>query len=140
MRRILALDIGTVRIGVAVSDPLGMFAQGIDVLPAEENWLEQLDGLVKTYDPEILLLGIPIRTNGTRGPEALRIEECAEMLGKRYPDVKVQLHDERFSTTMAQQALLEGDVSRKGRKGKVDKVAAALILQSWLDRKAGGMP
>jgi len=140
MRRILALDIGTVRIGVAVSDPLGMFAQGIDVLPAEGNWLEQLDGLVKTYDPEILLLGIPIRTNGTRGPEALRIEECAEMLGKRYPDVKVQLHDERFSTTMAQQALLEGDVSRKGRKGKVDKVAAALILQSWLDRKAGGMP
>ena len=95
---------------------------------------------MKTYDPEILLLGIPIRTNGTRGPEALRIEECAEMLGKRYPDVKVQLHDERFSTSMAQQALLEGDVSRKGRKGKVDKVAAALILQSWLDRKAGGMP
>ncbi|MDD2454670.1 MAG: Holliday junction resolvase RuvX [Aminobacteriaceae bacterium] len=140
MRRILALDIGTVRIGVAVSDPLGMFAQGIDVLPAEGNWLEQLDGLVKTYDPEILLLGIPIRTNGTRGPEALRIEECAEMLGKRYPDVKVKLHDERFSTSMAQQALLEGDVSRKGRKGKVDKVAAALILQSWLDRKAGGMP
>ncbi|MDD3391625.1 Holliday junction resolvase RuvX [Aminivibrio sp.] len=140
MRRILALDIGTVRIGVAVSDPLGMFAQGIDVLPAEGNWLEQLDGLVKTYDPEILLLGIPIRTNGTRGPEALRIEECAEMLGNRYPEVKVQLHDERFSTTMAQQALLEGDVSRKGRKGKVDKVAAALILQSWLDRKAGGMP
>ena len=140
MRRILALDIGTVRIGVAVSDPLGMFAQGIDVLPAEGNWLEQLDGLVKTYDPEILLLGIPIRTNGTRGPEALRIEECAEMLGNRYPDVKVQLHDERFSTSMAQQALLEGDVSRKGRKGKVDKVAAALILQSWLDRKAGGMP
>jgi len=140
MRRILALDIGTVRIGVAVSDPLGMFAQGIDVLPAEGNWLEQLDGLVKTYDPEILLLGIPIRTNGTRGPEALRIEECAEMLGNRYPEVKVQLHDERFSTSMAQQALLEGDVSRKGRKGKVDKVAAALILQSWLDRKAGGMP
>ena len=140
MRRILALDIGTVRIGVAVSDPLGMFAQGIDVLPAEGNWLEQLDGLVKTYDPEILLLGIPIRTNGTRGPEALRIEECAEMLGDRYPEVKVQLHDERFSTSMAQQALLEGDVSRKGRKGKVDKVAAALILQSWLDRKAGGMP
>jgi len=96
--------------------------------------------LRKTYDPEILLLGIPIRTNGTRGPEALRIEECAEMLGNRYPEVKVQLHDERFSTTMAQQALLEGDVSRKGRKGKVDKVAAALILQSWLDRKAGGMP
>jgi putative Holliday junction resolvase len=139
MRRILALDIGTVRIGVAVSDPLGMFAQGIDVLPAEGNWLEQLDGLVKTYDPEILLLGIPIRTNGTRGPEAVRIEECAALLAERYDAVKVVLHDERFSTVMAQQALLEGDVSRKNRKGKVDKVAAALILQSWLDRRCGGV-
>jgi putative Holliday junction resolvase len=68
MRRILALDIGTVRIGVAVSDPLGMFAQGIAVLPAEGAWLEELDALVAQYDPEMLLLGIPIRTNGTRGP------------------------------------------------------------------------
>jgi putative Holliday junction resolvase len=61
------------------------------------------------------------------------------MLGNRYPDLKVVLHDERFSTSIAQQALLEGDVSRKNRKGKVDKVAAALILQSWLDRRCGGV-
>lgn len=137
MRRILALDIGTVRIGVAVSDPLGMFAQGISVLPAEGNWREELDKLVGSYDPEILLLGVPLRTNGARGPEALKIEECASMLAERYPKVKVRLHDERFSTVVAQQALLEGDVSRKNRKGKVDKVAAALILQSWLDRFSG---
>jgi putative Holliday junction resolvase len=139
MRRILALDIGTVRIGVAVSDPLGMFAQGIAVLPAEGAWLEELDALVAQYDPEMLLLGIPIRTNGTRGPEAVRIEECAALLAERYDAVKVVLHDERFSTVMAQQALLEGDVSRKNRKGTVDKVAAALILQSWLDRRCGGV-
>jgi putative Holliday junction resolvase len=139
MRRILALDIGTVRIGVAVSDPLGMFAQGIAVLPAEGAWLEELDVLVARYDPEILLLGIPLRTNGSRGPEAVRIEECAALLAERYQSVKVTLHDERFSTVMAQQALLEGDVSRKNRKGKVDKVAAALILQSWLDRQCGGV-
>jgi len=139
MRRILALDIGTVRIGVAVSDPLGMFAQGIAVLPAEGAWLEELDALVAQYEPELLLLGIPIRTNGTRGPEAVRVEECAALLAERYDAVKVVLHDERFSTVMAQQALLEGDVSRKNRKGKVDKVAAALILQSWLDRHSGGV-
>jgi len=116
-----------------------MFAQGIAVLPAEGAWLEELDALVAQYDPEMLLLGIPIRTNGTRGPEAVRIEECAALLAERYDAVKVVLHDERFSTVMAQQALLEGDVSRKNRKGKVDKVAAALILQSWLDRHSGGV-
>jgi putative Holliday junction resolvase len=69
----------------------------------------------------------------------VRIEECAALLAERYQSVKVTLHDERFSTVMAQQALLEGDVSRKNRKGKVDKVAAALILQSWLDRQCGGV-
>ena len=63
-RRTLALDIGTVRIGVAVSDPLGMFAQGIAVLAAESAWMEELDALVKTYDPETLLLGVPLRTAG----------------------------------------------------------------------------
>ncbi|MDD3916384.1 MAG: Holliday junction resolvase RuvX [Synergistaceae bacterium] len=136
-RRTLALDIGTVRIGVAVSDPLGMFAQGIAVLAAEFAWMEELDALVKTYDPETLLLGVPLRTNGARGPEAEKIEELGRVLGERYPSVKVVLHDERFSTVMATQALLEGDVSRKNRKGKVDKVAAALILQSWLDRSGG---
>ena len=137
-RRILALDIGTVRIGVAVSDPLGMFAPGIAVLSAESAWMEELDALVRNYDPETLLLGVPVRTSGVRGPEAQRIEECGRILAERYPTVKIVLHDERFSTVMATQALLEGDVSRKNRKGKVDKVAAALILQSWLDRTGGG--
>ena len=139
MRRILALDMGTVRIGVAVSDPLGMFATGIAVLSAEGEWEKELDGLVARYSPAVLLLGIPVRTTGLKGPEALRIEEQAKILSQRYPDVKVVLHDERFSTVIAQQALIEGNVSRKGRKGKVDQVAAALILQSWLDR-AGKEP
>ena len=134
MKRILALDMGTVRIGVAVSDPLGMFATGIAVLSAEGEWEKELDGLVARYSPSVLLLGIPVRTTGLKGPEALRIEEQAKFLSQRYPDLEVILHDERFSTVIAQQALIEGNVSRKGRKGKVDQVAAALILQSWLDR------
>ena len=138
MKRILALDIGTVRIGVAVSDPLGMFATGIAVLSAEGEWEKELDGLVAHYSPAVLLLGIPVRTTGLKGPEALKIEEQAESLSKRYPELEVVLHDERFSTVMAQQALIEANVSRKGRKGKVDQVAAALILQSWLDRAGRG--
>lgn len=134
MRRILAIDMGTVRIGVAVSDPLGMFATGIAVLSAEGGWEKELDALMARYTPSVLLIGVPVRTTGQKGPEALRIEEQAKTLSERYPDAEVILHDERYSTVMAQQALIEANVSRKGRKGKVDQVAAALILQSWLDR------
>ena len=134
MRRILALDMGTVRIGVAVSDPLGMFATGIAVLSAEGEWEKELDDLMTRYTPSVLLIGVPVRTTGQKGPEALRIEEQAKTLSERYPDVEIVLHDERYSTVIAQQALIEANVSRKGRKGKVDQVAAALILQSWLDR------
>ncbi|MFA7620813.1 MAG: Holliday junction resolvase RuvX [Aminobacteriaceae bacterium] len=134
-RRTIALDIGSVRIGVAVSDPLGMFAQGIAVLQAESDWMSEMDILVEKYDPEVLLIGLPIRTGGERGPEAERVEELSRSLAGRYPSVSVVLHDERFSTTIATRALIEGDVSRRGRKGKVDMVAAAVILQSWIDRE-----
>ena len=134
-RRTIALDIGSVRIGVAVSDPLGMFARGIAVLQAESDWMRELDILVEKYDPEVLLLGLPIRTGGERGPEAERVAEISRSLAGRYPSLSVVLHDERFSTTIATRALIEGDVSRRGRKGKVDMVAAAVILQSWIDRE-----
>jgi len=134
-RRALALDIGSVRIGVAVSDPLGMFARGIAVLRADSDWMGELDSLIREYDPEVLLLGVPIRTGGDRGPEARRVEELSGVLAERYPSVNVVLHDERFSTTIATRALIEGDVSRRDRKKKVDMVAAAVILQSWLDRE-----
>ncbi len=134
-RRTIALDIGSVRIGVAVSDPLGMFARGIAVLQAESDWMRELDILVEKYDPEVLLLGLPIRTGGERGPEAERVEEISRSLAGHYPSLSVVLHDERFSTTIATRALIEGDVSRRDRKGKVDMVAAAVILQSWLDRE-----
>lgn len=141
MKRVLALDIGSVRIGVAVSDPLGMFAQGIAVLEAnsrgEDGWLEELDRLVAVYSPGAILLGNPVRTDGRKGPESLRVEAWAERISARYPAISVKLHDERFSTVMAQQALLEADMSRKDRKRNVDRVAAALILQSWLDQFGG---
>ena len=101
MKRVLALDIGSVRIGVAVSDPLGMFAQGIAVLEAnsrgEDGWLEELDRLVAVYSPGAILLGNPVRTDGRKGPESLRVEAWAERISARYPAISVKLHDERFS-------------------------------------------
>ena len=134
MQRIIALDIGTVRIGVAVSDPLGFFAQGIAVLRAQEEWLEELSKIIALYDNPKLLIGLPRRTDGSEGPEAARMREITDTIKERFPHTEIEFWDERFTTTIAQQALLEADVSRSGRKQKVDKIAATLLLQSYLDR------
>ena len=135
MERIVALDIGSVRIGVAVSDPLGFFAQGIAVLRAEGEWLEDLAQIIKEYNNLTILVGLPRRTDGSEGPEAVRMRETADTIQARFPELKLEFWDERFTTTIAQQALLEADVSRSGRKQKVDKIAATLLLQSYLDRR-----
>ncbi|MDR1730571.1 MAG: Holliday junction resolvase RuvX [Synergistaceae bacterium] len=139
-KRVLALDVGSVRIGVAVTDPLGLFAQGIDVWPVEtpeENWREKLDASLKRYDPDLILIGMPRRTDGSYGPEAERIFALTEDLRAAYPHRRFETWDERYTTVIAQRALVEGNVSRKKRKEKVDKIAAALILQNWLDSGGG---
>ena len=134
MQRIIALDIGSVRIGVAVSDPLGFFAQGVAVLDAKGCWLSDLAKIAGEYEKPKLLIGMPRRTDGSEGPEAVRMRETAKSVQEYFPDLEIESWDERFTTTIAQQALLEADVSRAGRKKKVDKIAATLLLQSYLDR------
>lgn len=133
MRRVVALDIGTVRIGVAVSDPLGMFAQGIAVLRAEGEWLDELAEIIKQYGAPAILVGLPRRTDGSEGPEAVKMREIVETIKARFPHLEILLWDERFTTTIAERSLLEADVSRKERKQKIDKIAATLLLQSYLD-------
>lgn len=137
MGRILALDVGSVRIGVAVSDPLGVFAQGIAVLSAGGAWLRQLEELVTTYDVEILLVGLPRRTSGTEGPEALRIRDVLALLKERFPGLTLDTEDERFTTVLATQAMRACDASREAKRQKVDAVAAAVLLQGYLDRRRG---
>lgn len=141
MKRHLGLDIGTKRIGVAVSDPLGSFAQGVAVLNAKEDWMRALDGLVKEYRVAVIVVGMPLRTDGSAGPEAQKIEALKKVLAERYDDVDVVEWDERFTTVRAEQALLEGDVSRKGRKSRIDMVAASILLQDYLDflRREGSL-
>ncbi|MFP4482056.1 MAG: Holliday junction resolvase RuvX [Thermovirgaceae bacterium] len=133
MKRHLGLDIGTRRIGVAVSDPLGSFAQGVAVLNATNDWLKVLDGLVKKYRVAVIVLGMPLRTDGSTGPEAQKVAAVRNALAERYGDIEVVEWDERFTTVRAEQALLEGDVSRKGRKSRIDMVAASILLQDYLD-------
>ncbi len=135
MERILALDIGHVRVGVAVSDPLGFFAQGIGVLSAAGDWLDEISTLVEQYDVRMLLIGLPVRTDGSTGPEAKWILSTVELLRALFPDQKVELWDERFTTTIAERIMIEGNVSREKRRHSRDKVAAAIILQGYLDNR-----
>jgi putative Holliday junction resolvase len=136
--RIIALDVGAVRIGVAVSDPTGSFAQGVSVLAAGGDWMEDLGDRLGEYRAGAVLIGMPRRTDGTDGPEAERMKLVAGDLAARFPNVRVIPWDERFTTTMAAQAMLEADVSRKDRRGKIDKVAAVILLQHYLDSLRGG--
>ena len=130
--RVLALDIGTVRIGAAISDPSRIISQGLGVWNAE-NWLTDFDEALRKYDPKIIVVGLPLRTDGKKSEAATKILAIVDGLKVRYPERKFVTHDERFTTVIAQRALLEADVSRKGRRKKVDKVAAVIILEDWLE-------
>ncbi len=132
--RVLALDLGTVRIGAAVSDPSRVIAQGLGVWKAEgEQWLKDFDEALRKYDPNVIVVGLPLRTDGKNSGAAERILSIVDDLRSKYPEREFVLHDERFTTVIAQRAMIEADVSRKGRRKKVDKVAAVIILEDWLE-------
>lgn len=135
MNRLLCLDIGTVRIGVAVSDPLGSFAQGLGCWKAQGPWLDELKETLERYETNNLLLGLPLREDGSEGPMAEKVRAVAARIQARFPEVKIQFWDERYTSRIATNLMLEGDVSRRKRKGRVDQIAASLILQSYIDAR-----
>jgi putative Holliday junction resolvase len=112
---------------------LGIFAQGIAVWRVQDNWRAKLEECLARYDPELVLIGMPRRTDGSYGPEAQKIRKLARDLRQAYPYCAFETWDERYTTVLAQRALLEADVSRGKRKLRIDKIAATLILQSWLE-------
>jgi putative Holliday junction resolvase len=132
--RILALDHGTKRIGVAVSDELKIIATPLEYIPAEPfaNFLARLKELVQEKEAELILLGMPRNMDGSYGPAALKVEEFASAL-KNAVAVPVKLWDERLTSVQANKFLIAGGVRREKRKEKVDKTAAAILLQSYLD-------
>lgn len=135
--RILGLDVGDKTIGVAVSDPLGWTAQGVTVIrrTSLNTDLEELKKLIQEYQVTKLVVGLPRRTDGSYGPETEKIYKFGGEL-ERVLALPVEYSDERFSTVAAERILLEGDVSRAKRRQVIDKVAATVILQAYLDRKA----
>ncbi|WP_203232158.1 Holliday junction resolvase RuvX [Paenibacillus pinistramenti] len=134
--RILGLDYGDRRIGVAVSDELGWTAQGIDTLEKrrDDGEITRIAELVKQYEVGEIVVGLPKNMNGTIGPRGEICQEFAEKLRGQL-ELPVHLWDERLTTVSAHRTLLEADVSRGKRKQVVDKMAAALILQNYLDSK-----
>ena len=134
LSRVLALDIGTVRVGAAISDPTRTIAQGLGVWDAE-TWRDDFGEAVAKYDPAVIVVGLPSRTDGKPSEAAQRVRELVGEMSAKYPEREFALWDERFTTVIAQRALLEADVSRKKRRKTVDKIAAVVILQDWLDHK-----
>ena len=133
VKRVLALDVGEKRIGVAVSDELGLTAQGVETIQASgwSNDLSRVASLLERYHTDRVLVGLPRTMKGEIGPQAEKIMRFAEQLTLRGWQVRYQ--DERLTTSLAQRALIEGGVRREKRGGVVDKLAAVAILQSYLD-------
>jgi putative Holliday junction resolvase len=132
--RILALDHGSKRIGVALSDELKMIAQPLEYIPAEpfDAVIARIKELIRVKEVEIIIVGLPRNMDGSYGPAALKAQEFVAAL-KAKTAVPIQTWDERLTTAQAQRFLIEGGVRRDKRKEKVDKTAAAILLQSYLD-------
>lgn len=137
--RILGLDVGDKRIGVAVSDPLGMTAQGVTVIRREdpERDLERLGRLARELGVGQVVVGLPRRTDGTLGTAARVVGDFAARL-ERVLGIPVVLWDERFTSAAAEKLLVSADVRRARRRRVIDKVAAALILQNYLEARRSG--
>ena len=138
MQRILALDVGERRIGVAVSDPLGLTAQGVETIfvKGPEKDLARIAELLAQYETDRLVVGLPRSMSGEIGPQAQKILAFIDLLKAR--GWQVRTFDERLTTSFAQRTLLEADVRRDKRKLVVAKLAAVCILQGFMD--AGGWP
>ena len=140
--RIMGLDYGSKTVGVAVSDPLGITAQGIETITREEEnklrrTLARIEALVKEYEVEKIVLGFPKNMNNTIGERAEKSLEFKEKLERR-TGLPVVMWDERLTTVEAERTLIESKVRREDRKKYVDKIAAVFILEGYLNSLASG--
>lgn len=132
----MALDIGEVRCGIAISDPAMRVASPVCVLPSAEVIANAASfrRVVEDWEPEALLSGLPLSLNGEYGPQAKRIQEQAQRIAKTL-GLPLEFCDERLSSTEAKRVLREQGLNEKSMRGKVDMIAASIFLQSWLDAR-----
>lgn len=143
--RVMGVDLGERRVGIAVSDPGGVVATPYATIelrakpdkPSEvkEELCRKLNEIASELNAEALVVGMPLSLDGTSGPAA-RAAEVQTAALREALDIPVFTHDERLTTVIAEQAMLEADLSRKRRKETIDKSAATVMLQSWLDAKS----
>ena len=135
LERHLGIDVGERRIGVAVSDPLGITAQPLEVVHRDANGSEwkRLPVIIKQYQPVRAIIGLPINMNGTEGEQAQAARLFAKTFSRKFPRVEVIFQDERLTTVASERLLIEAGVRRVKRKNKRDIIAATLILQMYLN-------
>jgi len=134
--RILGLDVGARRIGIAISDPLGITAQGLETLHRgnKKHDLHYFYKLIRDHDVKEIVVGLPLRMSGAEGAQAQKIQAFADDLRKHFK-LPVHLWDERLTSAEANRLLRETDLSIEKRGQAVDRMAAILILQSWMDSR-----
>lgn len=140
MNRTVGLDVGTKTVGVALSDPFGWTAQGLEIISINEEkeifGLERLSEIIEDYEVNKVVIGLPKNMDGSLGERALASQKYGELVTETF-NLPVEYEDERLTTVQANRMMIEeGDVSRKKRKQVIDKVAAQMILQNYLDRQA----
>lgn len=137
--RVLALDIGEVRIGIAASDASGRVASPVKVLPAAEvlSCAKTFRRILEDYEPEVLVCGRPQTMSGEDGPQAERVMAQARSIAEAC-DLPLEFADERLSSSEAKRILREQGLNEKQMRGKVDMIAASLFLQAWLDSRKSG--
>jgi putative Holliday junction resolvase len=136
MKRIVGIDYGRKRVGVAVSDPLGIFASPLETVPAG-NILQFIKNYTQKETITRFVVGYPMNLNNQPSEAAKDVDQFLNMLRKQFPEIPVNLTDERFTSKMAMRTLIDGGMKKMDRreKGNIDKVSAAIILQSYLDAK-----
>ncbi len=134
--RAMGLDIGSKRIGVAISDQSGLIAQALETIDSKgsERDIRRLLEIVRDYDVTEIVIGIPYNMDGSEGPQVEKVRKFKDLISENV-DVPVYEWDERLTTVAAERVLLEADMSRAKRRKVIDRVAAALILQGHLDRR-----
>jgi putative holliday junction resolvase len=134
--RVLAIDHGSKRMGIALSDPSGMIALPLEYILAEPfaAFLARLKELIREKQVELILVGMPRNMDGSYGPAAAKVREFVSVL-KETIAIPIQVWDERLTSAQANRFLLQANVRRKDRKEKVDRAAAAILLQSYLDSR-----
>lgn len=138
--RILGIDFGDARIGIAVSDPLGITAQALETIHWNKEWkvpLERIKELAEIYQCKSIIVGMPGNMNGTSGERSIRTQKFIEKLQEYLPGTSIVAWDERLSTVQSRQTLMEMGIKSRKHKEKIDQVAASIILQSYMDAHKG---